>query len=77
MSPSLSSGATCPVRPGQAAAQPQGDVHQGEEHRHLDQGSDHAGQCLSGGDPEDPDRTAMASSKSLLAAVKARVVVRG
>ena len=56
MSPSLSSGATCPVRPGQAAAQPQGDVHQGEEHRHLDQGSDHAGQCLSGGDPEDPDR---------------------
>jgi hypothetical protein len=34
---------------------PQGDVDESDEDRHLDQGSDDAGQCLAAGDSEGAD----------------------
>ncbi len=39
-----------------AAPQPDGDVDEGDEHGHLDEGSDDAGEGLAAGDAEDADR---------------------
>jgi hypothetical protein len=40
----------------EAAMRPQRDVHQAHERRHLNQGADHAGQRLLGGDAEHANR---------------------
>ena len=51
-------------------------VDQADHHRHLDQGTDNGGKCLARQSiPNTGTATAMASSKLLLAAVKASEVV--
>ena len=63
-----------PPHPG---APPQGDRYQAYQGWHLDQGPDHAANAAPDAIPKTPMATAIASSKLLPEAVKARVAARG
>lgn len=58
-------------------SQPQRDMNQQDQRRHLDQRPDHRREGYGRGQTEGGDATAIASSKLLPAAVKAMAVVRG
>ncbi len=61
---------------GRVSACPERHVDQSDEDPNLDEPADHPGERFTGGHAEDADRHAIASSKLLLAAVNATVVVR-